>query len=91
MYYVYILTNHNNNVLYIGVTGNLEKRIYEHKHHLVEGFTSKYNVTKLIYFEQTSDVYSAISREKQLKGWTRQKKINLISSVNPNFNEITIN
>ena len=72
-YFVYILTNKNNNVLYTGVTNNLVKRVYEHKNHLDKGsFTDKYNVTKLIYFEQTSDVKSAIEREKQIKSWKRE-------------------
>ena len=67
MYFVYFLTNWDDSVLYIGVTGNLPRRLYEHRMGLVEGFTKKYNVHKLVYFEETSDVYSAISREKQLK------------------------
>ena len=81
-YYVYILSNVNDKILYIGVTNNLKRRIYEHKNHLIEGFTSKYNVNKLVYFEQTNDVKSAIAREKQLKGWIRQKKNKLIDSLN---------
>ena len=82
-YYVYILTNWNNRLLYIGFTNNLERRVYEHRHHLADGFTSRYNVNKLVYYEVTNDVYSAISREKYLKGWTRAKKIALISKQNP--------
>ena len=82
-YYVYILTNHTNSVLYIGVTNNLIRRLYEHKNGLLEGFSKKYKTHKLIYFEQTSDVEAAINREKQLKGWTRQKKENLIATQNP--------
>ena len=89
-YFVYIMTNENNKVLYIGVTNNLIRRVYEHKNKLIEGFTSKYNVNKLVYCEETSDIYQAISREKQLKGWTRQKKINLIKSINPEFKEIDV-
>ena len=89
-YFVYIMTNENNKVLYIGVTNNLIRRVYEHKNKLIEGFTSKYNVNKLVYCEETNDVYQAISREKQLKGWTRQKKINLIKSINPEFKEIDV-
>ncbi len=89
MYFVYILTNWNNSVLYIGVTSNLERRLYEHKNHLADGFTDKYNVTKLVYYEHTSDVRAAISREKQLKGWTRAKKIALVSSANPSWCDLS--
>ena len=89
-YFVYIMTNENNKVLYIGVTNNLIRRVYEHKNKLIDGFTSKYNVNKLVFCEETSDIYQAISREKQLKGWTRQKKINLIKSINPEFKEIDV-
>ena len=74
MYFVYILSNWNDSVVYIGVTSNLPKRLYEHRNGLADGFTKKYNVHKLVYFEQTSDVYSALSREKQLKKWSRAKK-----------------
>ena len=88
-YYVYMLSNWNNEVLYIGVTNNLQKRVYEHKHHLVEGFTDKYNVTKLVYFEETSDVHAAIEREKQLKKWRREKKNQLIESMNPHWNDLS--
>ena len=88
-YYVYMLSNWNNKVLYIGVTNNLQKRVYEHKHHLVEGFTDKYNVTKLVYFEETSDVHAAIEREKQLKKWRREKKNQLIESMNPHWNDLS--
>ena len=83
MYFVYILSNWDDSVLYIGVTGNLPRRLYEHRNHLVDGFSSKYNTEKLVYFEETTDVYSAISREKQIKGWTRKKKNNLIVNTNP--------
>ena len=79
MYFVYILASWDDSVLYIGVTSNLERRLYEHRNGLVEGFTKKYNVHKLVYFEHTNDVYSAISREKQLKKWNRTKKNTLIS------------
>jgi putative endonuclease len=87
VYYVYILTNWSNKVLYTGVTNNLERRIYEHKNKLVPGFTEKYNVTKLVYCDSTSDVKAAIAREKQIKGWTRQKKIDLIESMNPEWKD----
>ena len=87
-YYVYMMTNKNNNVLYIGVTDNLCRRVNEHKTGAVEGFTKKYNVKKLVYAEQFNEVKCAIAREKQLKGWVRVKKNNLIASVNPNWEEI---
>ena len=89
MYFVYILSNWNDAVLYIGVTGNLSRRLYEHRNHLVDGFSNKYNTTKLVYFEQTNDVYSAISREKQLKGWTRKKKNDLIITTNPEWKDLS--
>ena len=89
MYFVYMLTNWDDSVLYIGVTGNLQRRIYEHRMGLVEGFTKKYNVYKLVYFEQTNDVYSAISREKQLKKWSRHKKNILVNSINPQWQDLS--
>ena len=89
MYFVYILSNWDDSVLYIGVTNNLSRRLYEHRNHLVDGFTKKYNVHKLIYFEFTNDVNSAISREKQLKGWTRKKKIALIEKTNPEWKDLS--
>ena len=85
MYCVYILANWNDSVLYIGVTSNLNRRLYEHRNGLADGFTKKYNVHKLVYFEQTNDVYSAISREKQLKNWSRAKKNALIIRTNPHW------
>jgi putative endonuclease len=88
MYYVYILTNKYNNVLYVGITNDLIRRTYEHKKNLVDGFTSKYNVHKLVYYDYTEDVMSAITREKQIKGWNREKKINLIKSMNPGWNDL---
>ena len=88
-YYVYMLTNKYKNVLYTGVTSNLEKRLYEHKMKLVKGFTHKYNVDKLVYFEETSDVNAAIAREKQLKGWVRNKKNALIETINPEWNDLS--
>ena len=88
MYYVYILTNWNNKVMYIGVTSDLYKRIYQHKNKLVDGFTKKYNVTKLVYYESTEDVTSAIAREKQLKGWTRKKKNKLVVMINPEWKDL---
>lgn len=87
-YYVYILSNWNNNVLYVGVTNDLARRVYEHKNHLVEGFTSKYNVTKLVYYEVTDDIKAAIAREKQLKNWNRTKKEKLIETLNKEWIEL---
>ncbi len=87
-YYVYILTNFNNTVLYTGVTNDLVRRIYEHRNHLVKGFTDKYNVTKLVYFEATEEIEGAILREKQIKAGSRKKKIDLINSLNPNWNDL---
>ena len=89
MYFVYILSNWNDSVLYIGVTSNLPRRLYEHRNGLVEGFTKKYNVHKLVYYEYTNDVYSAISREKQLKNWNRSKKNILISKMNPGWIDLS--
>ncbi len=89
-YYVYIITNWNNKVLYIGVTNNIARRIYEHKNKLIDGFTKKYNVYKLVYLEEMNDVEAAISREKQLKGWNKDKKIMLIESINPKWNELYV-
>jgi len=82
---VYILTNFNETTFYIGVTSDLKKRIYEHKNKVVEGFTSKYNVDRLVYYELTDSIVTAINREKQLKRWHRQWKINLIKEHNPEF------
>ncbi len=87
-YYVYIMTN-KSKALYTGFTNDLQRRVYQHKHKLVEGFTSKYNITQLVYFETTPDVKSAIAREKQIKGWLRKKKIELIESVNPNWKDLS--
>ena len=84
-----MVTNKNNRVLYIGVTSNLERRVYEHKNKLIDGFTKKYNVNKLVFYEQTSDVRVAIEREKQLKGWIRKRKNELVESVNPMWNDLS--
>jgi putative endonuclease len=83
--YVYILTNRSNHVLYIGMTSDLEGRMFEHREHLVEGFTKTYRVSKLIFYEDYPDPISAITREKQLKGWRREKKIALIEKQNPRW------
>ena len=88
-YYVYVVATSNNKVIYTGVTNNLQRRIYEHKNSLDKtSFTSRYKVNKLVYFECTSDVYSAIEREKQIKGWNRQRKNKLIESQNPEWKEL---
>jgi len=87
-YYVYILTN-KSRTLYTGVTSDLERRVYDHKQKLVPGFTSKYNITQIVYFEETQDIQAAISREKQIKGWLRRKKIALIESVNPEWKDLS--
>ena len=89
MYYVYFLTNWDDSVLYIGVTNNLPRRLHEHRNGLVDGFTKKYNVHKLVYYEYTNDVYSAISREKQLKKWTRAKKNDLVVKENPEWRDLS--
>ena len=84
--YVYILSNNQKNVIYTGVTNDLIRRVYEHKHHLDKGsFTARYNVEKLVYYEVTNDVESAIQREKQIKGWNRKHKNKLIEAKNPNW------
>ena len=88
-YAVYILTNYNETTFYTGVTGNLQKRIWEHKNKVVEGFTKKYNVDRLVYYELTENVETALNREKQLKRWHRQWKINLIKEMNPEFKDLS--
>ena len=88
-YYVYILSNKRDSVLYIGVTNDLERRLYEHKNDLIDGFTKRYNVHKLVYYETTTDVTAAIEREKQLKGWSREKKDALIDTVNPGRKDLS--
>jgi len=87
-YFVYIMTN-KSGTLYVGVTNNLERRISEHKNSLIEGFTKKYKINKLLYFEETNDILAAINREKQIKGWRRDKKIALIESVNPMWKDLS--
>lgn len=87
-YYVYILAS-KTRVLYIGMTNDLERRTAEHKQKLVPGFTAKYNVNRLVHFETTSDVRSAIAREKQLKGWLRSKKLALIGAENPHWRDLS--
>ena len=87
-YFVYILSSTRNGTLYVGITNNLKRRIYEHKNGLVEGFTKKYKVHELVYFEQTDNVYSAIQREKQIKKWNRQWKIELVEKENKNWEDL---
>ena len=88
-YYVYIITNKKEGVLYIGVTNNLERRIFEHKNKLVKGFSSRYNLDKLIYFEKFQYIKEAIRREKNMKKWKREWKINLIVEENPNWEDLS--
>ena len=88
-YFVYILTNWNNKVMYIGVTNDLKQRLNEHKHQLVDGFTKRYNVHKLVYYEHTTDMRAAIAREKQLKGWLRAKKNALVETMNPEWKDLS--
>ena len=88
-YYVYIITN-NSRILYIGVTDDLNRRLYEHTNKLIDGFTKKYNLTKLVYFETFNQIEDAIRREKQLKNWHRQWKINLIESVNKEWKDLSL-
>ncbi len=87
-YYVYIMTN-KSRTLYTGVTNDLMRRVYEHKNKIVQGFTSKYNIQYLVYYESTTSIYVALEREKQIKGWFRAKKIALINSVNPDWKDLS--
>ena len=88
-YYVYILTNKNDNVLYTGFTNNIYSRISQHKLKLIKGFSSKYNCNKLVYYEFFNDVKLAISREKEIKKWRREKKIDLINTLNPEWRDLS--
>ena len=87
-FYVYIMTN-KSKTLYVGVTNNLQRRIREHKNKIIQGFTLKYNITKVVYFEVINDIECAIKREKQIKGWLRKKKIDLIESMNPEWKDLS--
>ena len=87
-YCLYIMTNHTNRVLYVGVTSNLKQRVYHHKHKCNDGFTAKYNVNKLVYYEVYYDPINAIAREKQIKAGPRRKKIELITNENPDFKDL---
>ena len=86
-YYVYLLSSHRR-VLYTGVTGDLYRRMYEHRHHVLEGFTKRYDVTQLVYFESFTEVLAAISREKEIKGWSRARKVALVRSLNPEWKDL---
>ena len=86
--YVYIMTNKNNTVLYTGVTSDLQKRVWQHREKLVEGFTKRYNLVKLVYYEACPDMLSAIAREKQLKGGSRQKKVDLVQGLNVEWRDL---
>lgn len=88
-YFVYILTTKNNKMLYIGVTNNLERRIQEHKQKIIPGYTEKYNLNKLVYFEEFQRVEDAIAVEKKIKGWLRRKKDQLITSFNPKWDDLS--
>ncbi|MCS6988038.1 MAG: GIY-YIG nuclease family protein [Chloroherpetonaceae bacterium] len=88
-YYVYILASKRNGTLYVGFTNDLKRRVYEHKTGAIEGFTKKYGVKRLVYFEETPDANAAIRREKQIKGWRRDKKIALIESSNPEWTDLS--
>ena len=89
-YAVYIMTNYSQTSFYIGVTGNLQKRVWEHKNKFVEGFTKRYNIDRLVYYELTDSVETALNREKQLKRWHRDWKINLIKEMNPQFKDLSM-
>ena len=89
MYYVYILTNKTDKVMYVGVTNNLQRRLYEHKNELIDGFTKKYHLHKLVYYEDYQHICDAISREKQLKGWVRIRKNELVETINPKWEDLS--
>lgn len=88
-YYVYILASERRGTLYIGVTNDLKRRMYEHKNGLIDGFTKKYGVHRLVYYQQCENIESVIQREKQLKAWRREWKVRLIEETNPNWNDLT--
>jgi putative endonuclease len=87
-YYVYIMAS-KSGTLYLGITNNINRRVHEHKNHLIPGFTDKYDVDRLVYFETITDSSSAIKREKQIKAWSRQKKVALIDKLNPDWNDLS--
>ena len=88
-YYVYIMTNFTNTVLYVGMTNDLDRRVAEHKSGQREGFTKRYNINKLVYWKSSTNVKDAIAREKQIKGWTRKKKKELVKTMNPSWNDLS--
>ena len=88
-YYTYILASKRNGTLYIGVTNDLVRRVHEHKNHIIKGFTERYNVNMLVYFEQTADIREALQREKQLKKWNRKWKLELIEKLNPEWEDLS--
>ncbi len=88
IYYVYLMANKRNNVLYIGITNDLIRRVYEHKNNLIEGFTNKYNCHKLVWYQHTNDVESAITQEKKMKKWKREYKENVINGMNPEWRDL---
>ena len=90
-YYVYIMASKRNGTLYTGVTNNLERRVYEHKNNIIEGFTKKYKVHSLVYYEETNDINDALEYEKRIKGWLRNKKVALIEETNPNWDDLAKN
>ena len=89
-YYIYILTNWNDSAMYVGMTNDLQRRIYEHKNKLVAGFTQKYGISKLVHYETTNDVQAAIAREKEIKKWRRDKKNNLVMQHNPSLEDLSL-
>ena len=89
IYYIYIMTNPSHTVLYVGMTNNIVRRVWEHKQHVVEGFTKKYNCSELIFYESCGEVLDALEREKQLKKWSRKKKEELIFATNPDWNDLS--
>ena len=88
-YFVYIMTNWNDNVMYVGMTNNIVRRVYEHKNKLIDGFTKKYNIIKLVYYETFQDVRLAIEREKEIKKWRREKKNKLVQTINPEWRDLS--
>jgi putative endonuclease len=89
-YYIYILASKRNGTLYVGMTNDLKRRIFEHKNNLIKGFTEKYNVHNLVYYEETNDVNVAIEREKNLKNWKRKWKVELMEKENPNWDDLSL-